>query len=129
MKVFIVLLALVLLTGCSFSQTRHDVNDAFKAEKQVVQDVKKWALELQKERATKLGVMNAVSNVFKMSAEYNQTIVMLTTQADKDKPEYKMAYDLVLYLKALGFGARDILLAMIGDSVSLYDAIALMLGG
>jgi len=129
MKVVILLMAMMLLVGCSFSQTRHDVNELFKAEKQVVQDVKKWAKELQKERATKLGIMNGVANVFKMSAEYNQTVVMLTKPEDRDKEEYKMAYDLVLYLKALGFGARDILLALVGDTVSLYDAIALMIGG
>ena len=128
MRFAIVLLALVLLAGCSFQQTRHDVNDAFKAEKQVIQDIKKWANALEKERPTKLGVMNAVKDTFRTSSNYSQTVTMLTKEADKTK-EYQKAYDLVLYLKALGYGARDIVVALVGESIDLVDIIAAAVGG
>lgn len=130
MKTIIVLLALVLVTGCtSFQAARRNVNQVFEAEKQIVQDLKAWAAELEKERATKLGIMNAVADVAKVSPEYKMLVGMLTRLADKDNEEYKRAYDLALYLKALGFGARDIVLMLVGDAASFISIVTTMVGG
>jgi hypothetical protein len=129
MKKYVVMLICLSFFGCAgFQQTRHDVNEVFKAEKQIVQDIKKWALALEKERPTKLGVMNAVKDTFKTSSNYTQTLTMLTKDKDKT-PEYFRAYDLVLYLKALGYAAKDILLALIGDTIDLADLISVAVGG
>ena len=129
MRYAVLILTLVLLTSCSsFQATRQNINEAFKAEKQVVQDIKKWADALEKERPTKLGVMNAVKDTFRTSANYSQTVTMLTKESDKTK-EYSKAYDLVLYLKALGYAAKDIIVALVGESIDLIDIIAVAVGG